>query len=74
MNGLLQKKNGLTLVSWSFLGDMGNNPVARWIGLMMDSILGPQLESGLNNMKEYLENLSLEELVEELAVDYVLLE
>ena len=68
------EKNGLTQVSWSFLGDMGNNPVARWIGLMMDSMLGPQLETGLSNMKEYLENLSVEELVEELAADYVLLE
>ena len=33
------EKNGVTQVSWSFLGDMGNNPVARWIGLMMDSML-----------------------------------
>ena len=68
------EKNGLTQVSWSFLGDMGNNPVARWIGLMMDSMLGPQLETGLSNMKEYLENLSVEELVVELAADSVLLE
>ena len=44
---------------------MGNNPVARWIGLMMDSMLGPQLERGLINMKEYLENLPKEEVVEE---------
>ena len=63
------EKNGLTLVSWSFLGDMGNNPVARWIGLMMDSMLGPQLEKGLNNMKEYLERSNLEEAVEELPTN-----
>ena len=36
---------------------MGNNPVARWIGLVIDSMLGPQLEKGLTNMKEYLETL-----------------
>ena len=49
-------------VSWSFLIDMGKNPVARWIGLMMDSMIGPQLETGLNNMKEYLENHNAEEV------------
>ena len=54
------EKDGLTYVSWSFFGDMGNNPVARWIGLMMDSMLGPQLEIGLKNMKEYLEATNLE--------------
>ena len=62
-------KNGVTQVSWSFIGDMGNNPVARWIGLMMDSMLGPQLEKGLINMKEYLENLPKEEVVEEPPAD-----
>jgi len=46
-----------TKVSWSFTVDMGNNPVARWIGLVIDSMLGPQLEKGLSNMKEYLETL-----------------
>ena len=62
-------KNGVTQVSWSFIGDMGNNPIARWIGLMMDSMLGPQLERGLINMKEYLENLPKEEVVEEPPAD-----
>ena len=64
-----KEENGVTQVCWSFLGDMGNNPVARWIGLMMDSMLGPQLEKGLINMKEYLENLPKEEMVEELPAD-----
>ena len=68
------EKNGVTKVSWSFLGDMGNNPVARWIGLMMDSMLGPQLEKGLNNMKKYLENLSKEVIVKELPENSVILE
>ena len=53
---------------------MGNNPVARWMGLMMDSMLGPQLEEGLSNMKEYLENLSKKENVEELPKNSVILE
>ena len=68
------EENGVTQVSWSFTSDMGKNPVARWIGLMMDSMLGPQLETGLSNMKEYLENISAEEMVEELPTDYVIVE
>ena len=68
------EENGVTEVSWSFLGDMGNNPVARWIGLMMDSMLGPQLEAGLSNMKEYLENIPTKEVAEELTNDSVILE
>ena len=59
-----KEENGVTQICWSFLGDMGNNPVARWIGLMMDSMLGPQLERGLINMKKYLENLPKEKVVE----------
>ena len=66
---LFTEENGVTQVSWSFLGDMGNNPVARWIGLMMDSMLGPQLEKGLNNMKKYLENQGIEEALEQLSND-----
>ena len=69
-----KEENEVTQVCWSFLGDMGNNPVARWIGLMMDSMLGPQLETGLSNMKEYLENLPEKEVVEELPADSVIVE
>ncbi|MBC8464463.1 MAG: SRPBCC family protein [Bacteroidetes bacterium] len=64
--------NGATTVSWAFLGDLGYNPVARWFGLFMDSMLGPQLETGLNNMKNYLE--SLPEEIEELTADSVSIE
>ena len=69
-----KQENGVTQVSWSFMGDLGYNPVARGIGLMMDSMLGPQLETGLSNMKEYLENLPEEEVVEELPADSVIVE
>ena len=68
------EKNGVTQVSWSFLVDMGNNPVARWVGLMMDSMLGPQLETGLNNMKEYLENPTSEAVAKELSTDSLIVE
>lgn len=68
------EENGVTQLSWSFLGDMGNNPVARWIGLMMDGMLGPQLETGLSNMKEYLESLHAENVIEELPTDSIIVE
>jgi hypothetical protein len=38
------------------MGDMGYNPLARWMGLLMDGMLGPQLETGLSNMKIFLES------------------
>ena len=69
-----KQENGVTQVCWSFMGDLGYNPVARWIGLMMDSMLGPQLETGLSNIKEYLENLPEEEVVEELPADSVIVD
>ena len=69
-----KEENGVTQVCWSFLGDMGNNPVARWIGLMMDSMLGPQLERGLINIKEYLESPPKEEVVEEPPAESLILD
>lgn len=71
---VFSEEDGVTHVSWSFLGDMGYNPVARWFGLFMDGMLGPQLETGLSNMKEYLENLPVEVVVEELPADSVIVE
>lgn len=44
-----------THVTWEFHGDMGNNPIGRWIGLMMDDMLGPDYETGLQNLKEVVE-------------------
>ena len=34
---------------------MGGNPVARYVGLMMDGMVGPAYEQGLANLKEILE-------------------
>ena len=64
---VFSEENGMTAVSWSFLGDLGYNPVARWFGLFMESMLGPQLETGLGNMKNYLE--SLPEIVDSESVE-----
>jgi len=36
-------------------GDMGLNPVGRWMGLMMDGWIGPDFETGLGNLKTLVE-------------------
>lgn len=42
-------------VTWTFEGDMGSNPIGRIMGLMMDSMLGPSYEEGLQNLKNQIE-------------------
>lgn len=46
--------NGST-VTWTFDGDMGNNPIGRYFGLFMEDMLGPQYEEGLSNLKMVVE-------------------
>jgi effector-binding domain-containing protein len=61
-------------VVWNFESDMGMNPIARWIGvLMMDKWLGKDFESGLSKLKEYSESrpkLTVESRSRE-AMDYI---
>lgn len=45
-----------TTVIWSCTGQAGNNPVFRYFGLFMDGILTPDLEEGLQNLKELVES------------------
>ncbi|HSI59443.1 MAG TPA: SRPBCC family protein [Ideonella sp.] len=40
-----------TRVTWTMDGDMGGNPAWRWMGLMMDKMVGKDFEAGLNNLK-----------------------
>jgi carbon monoxide dehydrogenase subunit G len=44
-----------TRVTWGFDGDLGNNPVARYVGLMFDKWIGSNYEKGLARMKEVME-------------------
>lgn len=43
-------------VSWTNEGEMGNNPINRWFGLMMDRMVGPDFEAGLANLKRLAES------------------
>jgi len=43
-------------VTWISRGDLGNNPLFRWMGLMMDGMLGGDLETGLQGLKQRVED------------------
>ena len=40
-----------TEVVWTMVGDNGANPFNRYFGLMMDPMVGPMFEDGLNRLK-----------------------
>ena len=40
-----------TRVSWSNEGDLGNNPMMRWMGLAMDRLVGADFAAGLANLR-----------------------
>jgi len=39
-----------TKVVWTMNGDMGGNPMYRWMGLMMDGMVGKDFDAGLANL------------------------
>ena len=51
----LTPNGSATEVTWGFTGDMGNNPMGRYMGLMMDGLLGPDYEAGLAKLKDIAE-------------------
>ncbi|WP_395377451.1 SRPBCC family protein [Marinicella sp. W31] len=52
---IMNENNGKTTVDWVFNTDFGDDVIGRYIGTMMDKMLGPQYESGLNNLKTLVE-------------------
>ncbi|MFH1161484.1 MAG: GyrI-like domain-containing protein [bacterium] len=49
------EKNDSVLVIWTDQGDLGFNPFARYMGLFMDRMMGPDFEKGLIKLKEVAE-------------------
>ena len=43
-------------VTWTNEGDMGHNPLNRYMGLCMDRMVGPDFQVGLTNLKQALEH------------------
>jgi uncharacterized protein YndB with AHSA1/START domain len=48
---LLMPEGGGTQVTWTMNGNMGSNPLMRWIALFGDKMVGPDFEAGLANLK-----------------------
>jgi hypothetical protein len=51
-----KSENGKTTVDWANAGN-ARYPVGRYFGLFLDGMLGPDLEKGLENLKDKLESL-----------------
>lgn len=47
-----------THITWGFDTDLGGNPVARYFGLVLDDMIGPAYERGLENLAELAESRS----------------
>ena len=47
---LFNETDTATMVTWAFDTDLGFNPVARWMGLMFDAMIGKDFEQGLDNL------------------------
>ncbi len=52
----LSETGGKTQVTWVDYGDVGSNPVNHYFAMMMDGMIGPDFEAGLNNLKELVES------------------
>ncbi|MDX9883219.1 MAG: GyrI-like domain-containing protein [Prolixibacteraceae bacterium] len=47
---LFREDSSKTSVTWAFESHLGNNPLARWMGLMFDQMIGADFEKGLSNL------------------------
>lgn len=45
-----------TKLSWGMNTDVGNNPLGRWTGLMLDRWIGADYEQGLTRLKQLVES------------------
>ena len=44
--------DGLTRVDWSFSMRLGHNPLMRWFGLGLDTLVGRDYETGLKRLSQ----------------------
>ena len=52
----LSAQDGVTTVVWADYGDVGDNPLYRYFALLMDGMIGPDFEAGLENLKSLVES------------------
>ncbi len=50
-----EQVDGGTKVTWRDWGNMGNNPLHRWMALLMESMMGSTFETGLADLKRTVE-------------------
>lgn len=53
-----EEQDGKTKVTWGMKTDMGSNPIGKYMGLFMDSMIGGDFEKGLANIKKHCEGIS----------------
>jgi len=46
-----------TIVTWGFETNMGQTPIAKYMGLMMDNMVGSDFEHGLQRLKTHIQSL-----------------
>ena len=51
----LEPESQGTRVIWLMQGDVGANPLKRWMALLMDKLVGPDFDASLNNLKALVE-------------------
>jgi uncharacterized protein YndB with AHSA1/START domain len=51
----IERLGSQTVINWRDFGDVGSNPVNRYFAAMMDSMIGPDFEAGLANLKSRVE-------------------
>jgi uncharacterized protein YndB with AHSA1/START domain len=52
---VLEPAGNGTRLTWSNSGDLGNNPIMRWMGLAMNKMVGSDFDAGLKNLKALVE-------------------
>lgn len=45
-----------TRVTWRFQTDLGANPIMRWMGLLLEQVIGETYDEGLQNLKALVES------------------
>jgi hypothetical protein len=55
------QRKGITTVIWTYHANMGYNPLARWIGLFIDGMLGQSLEQSLQSLQNFCQSKSLDQ-------------
>lgn len=65
-----------TTVKWIMKDNAGYNPINRWMGVMMDGMIGPNYEKGLEMLKKHCESLAVQQMeeIEEFATDSIIVE